>query len=178
MMKAIFKPEDANKLIVRDADTNEASLITNFLDKIKLGAPLEAQPVYNGNYEINGVLLTVGDVPAEKPEVTIYLPVEATVTNDLINLPLFRIKVKALDTECTSFKVDEMLFDSFKALLEKLKLENISVLPDGTITAENNTGTAISATIVIPRGLFQYVNASDSSTLNYNDNLAIDLIGE
>lgn len=175
MMKAIFKPEDANKLIVRDADTNEASLISNFLDKIKAGAPLEAQPVYNGNYEVNGLLFTVGAIPVTPVDVTTYIPVKATVTNSLLDLPLFRIKLEPEGSEYTSFKVDESIAEIFKATLTKLKLINISILSDGTIVAENPTESAIAATIVIPRGLFQYVNADNSTLLNFNDNLAIEL---
>lgn len=175
MMKAIFKPEDARKLIVRDADINEASLITNFLGSIKKGASLEAQPAYNGNQEVNGIVFTVGAEPDTPVESTLYIPVEASITNDLLNLPLLKIKITATDPSYTSFKVDEKLFESFKDVLTKLKLENVSITSDGTIVAENNTEAPITAMVVIPRGLLQYVNSNDSSTLNFNDNATISL---
>lgn len=173
-MKAIFKPEDANKIIVRDADINEASLIINFLDKIKNGATLEAQATFNGNYETNGILFSVADAP-KSTDTPICIPTEAIVTNDTLNMPVFKIDVKSTGANYVCYKVDTTVWETFKVLLEGLGLDNISVTSEGSILADNETGSVISASIVIPRGLFQYVNSIDSTTNNFNDNIMLTL---
>lgn len=171
-MKAIFKPEDANKLIVRDADINEASLIINFLDKISKGATLETKACYNGNYEVNGILFSLADVvdPVITPS---YIEVAATVINDIANLPVFKIDVKAT-SGATSFKIDSTILDTVKATLEGLGLTDVSATTDGVILANNPGDAPISASIVIPKGLFQFVT-EDANTNNFNDNLVITL---
>lgn len=173
-MKAIFKPEDANKLIVRDADINEASLIINFLDKIKKGATLEAQAIFNGNYETNGILFTITE-KSQPVEVPGYLKINATITNDELNLPLFKITVTPATPSYLSYKIDGSLWAPLKTTLEALGLTNPSISSDGSIIANNETNIPISASIVIPKGLFQYLNVEDSTTNNFNDNLVITL---
>lgn len=173
-MKAIFKPEDANKLIVRDADINEASLIINFLDKIKNGATLEAQATFNGNYETNGILFSITDAP-KSTDTPVCIQTDTIITNDSTNLPVFKIDVKPAGSNYVSYKVDVTVWETFKVLLEGLGLTDVSVTPEGTILASNETGAAISASIVIPRGLFQYVSSIDSTTNNFNDNIVLTL---
>ena len=176
-MKAIFKPEDASKLIVRDADINEASLIINFLDKIKKGAPLEAQATFNGNYETNGILFSLGEIPDTPEETPTYLKIEADVTNSQMDLPVFKIKLSpAYNADMyMSYKVDITVWDEFKNVLESIGLANPSITPDGVIVADNTTSVIISASIVIPRGLLQYINTVDSTTENFNDTLVVKL---
>ena len=173
-MKAIFKPEDANKLIVRDADINEASLIINYLNKIKNGATLSAQSTFNGNYEVNGILFTVEDAPVI-PDVPSYIGVKADAVNDLLNLPVFKINVKPVSTNYTSFKVDATVWETLKTTIEGLGLESPSITANGQIVAENNSDNIITATIVIPKGLFQYVSEIDSTVNNFSDNIVLTL---
>lgn len=178
MMKAIFKPEDANKLIIRDADTNEASLIVNFLEKIKNGASLDTTAIFNGNYEINGILLSLGSVPTEEPvETDTNIQVKADVTNNLSDLPLFKIELKqAYGDSYMSYKVNYEKWDQVKTVLEGIGLQNVSITTDGVITAENPGNMVVPSTqIVIPKGMLQYLNKCDSSTSNYNDTLVIDI---
>lgn len=173
-MKAIFKPENANKLIVRDADINEASLIINYLDKIKNGATLTAQATFNGNYEVNGILFNIEDAPVV-PDTPAYISTTVDITNDLLNLPVFKIDVKASGTNYTSFKTDAAIWDTLKTTLEGLGLASPSITSDGVILADNQSGSIIEATIVLPKGLFQYVNAIDSTVNNFNDNIVLTL---
>lgn len=173
-MKAIFKPEDANKLIVRDADINEASLIINFLDKIKNGATLAAQATFNGNYETNGILFTIEDAPVV-PDVPSYIGTSVDVVNDPLDLPVFKITVNPASPNYVSFKVDINAWETLKTTLEGLGLESPSIKVDGTITAANNSGEIITATIVIPKGLFQFVSEVDSTVNNFNDNIVLTL---
>ena len=173
-MKAIFKPEDANKLIVRDADINEASLIINFLDKIKNGATLAAKATFNGNYETNGILFTVEEAPII-PDTPSYISTDVTVTNDSLSLPVFKIDIKPSSTNYTSYKTDVTAWETLKTTLEGLGLNNPSITTDGVIVAENESGLSINATIVIPKNLLQYVNAIDSTVNNFNDNIVLTL---
>lgn len=173
-MKAIFKPEDANKLIVRDADINEASLIINFLNKIKNGATLAAQATFNGNYETNGILFTVEEAPVV-PDTPSYIGTDVVVTNDPLNLPVFKMDVKPSSTNYTSYKVDSSVWETLKTVLEGLGLTSPSITADGIITASNDTSAIIEATIVIPKGLFQYVSSLDSTVNNFNDNIVLTL---
>lgn len=178
MMKAIFKTEDANKLIIRDADSNEASLIISFLNKIKEGAPLDTTAIYNGNYEVNGLLLSLGSIeePVEQ-ETDTHIQIRAEVTNNKSDLPLFKIELKqAYGDNYLAYKVDFEKWESVKTILEGLGLQNASITSDGVITAENTSEVTVpAATILIPKGLIQYLNKVDSTTTNYNDDLVISI---
>lgn len=178
MMKAIFKPENADVLIVRDSDVNEASLISNFLRKIENGASVDFRAAYNGNQEINGLVLTVSEVPEKELDIPTYIKIVADITNDEANYPLFRIVVKPEDEKFMSYKLDSDKWEILKTLFEGVGLVNASITPDGIITAQNDSGSFITSNLVIPKGLFQYLNSEDSSVLNYNESLIIKLDNE
>ena len=59
-MRALFKPEDGNVLLVRDADFNESTLLRSFCDKIKKGATIEVQERNTGvNDLLTGIVLMI-----------------------------------------------------------------------------------------------------------------------
>lgn len=178
MMKAIFKPEKADVLIIRDSDANEASLISNFLRKIENGASVDFKAAYNGNQEINGLVLTVSEVPEKELDIPTHIKIVADVTNDEANYPLFRIEVRPENENFMSYKLDSDKWEILKTLFEGIGLVDASITPDGIITARNDSGSFITSNLVIPKGLFQYLNAEDSSVLNYNESLIIKLDNE
>ena len=174
-MKAIFKPEDPSKLIIRDADKNEASLIINFLNEIKNGAPINTEAIYNGNYEVNGVIFKLDEIP-EIVETPTYIQISGEVTNSLEQLPLFKIQLlPTYSTNYMSYKIDYTKWDKLRLVLEELGLKNPSIGICGQIIAKNDSGVLVDASIVIPQGLIQYINKNDSTTNNFNDGLVLSL---
>lgn len=174
-MKAIFKPEDPSKLIIRDADKNEASLIINFLNETKNGAPINTEAIYNGNYEVNGVIFKLDEIP-EIVETPTYIQISGEVTNSLEQLPLFKIQLlPTYSTNYMSYKIDYTKWDELRLVLEELGLKNPSIGTCGQIVAKNDSGVLVDASIVIPQGLIQYINKNDSTTNNFNDGLVLSL---
>lgn len=174
-MKAIFKPEDPSKLIIRDADKNEASLIINFLNEIKNGAPINTEAIYNGNYEVNGIIFKLDKAP-EITEMPTYIQISGEVTNSLDKLPLFKIQLTpTYSTNYMSYKIDYTKWDELRLVLKELGLKNPSIGTCGQIVAKNDSGVLVDASIVIPQGLIQYINKNDSTTDNFNDSLVLSL---
>ncbi len=173
-MRALFKQEDPNVLIIRDADWNEASLLIRYLDSIKNGASLDAKAAYNGNQEVNGIVFTVTEKPVD-PVVDTYIKVNALVTNSVLDLPVFRIQLLPESENYKSFKVDTAKWADLRETLGALGVEDLSITPQGDIVGVNRSGFVIEGTVVIPRGLLQYVDVVSSTTNNFNDLLALTL---
>lgn len=173
-MRALFKQEDPTVLIVRDADWNEASLVVKYLESIKNGATLEAKAAYNGNQEVNGIVFTA-TAKEVKPDTGLFIKVKATVTNATEYLPVFRIQLAPESDSYLPFSLDEDKWAGFKAVLEGLGAEDLSITPQGDIVGSNKTGAAFEGSIVVPRGLLRFVNSLDGTTNIYNDSLDIDL---
>lgn len=178
MMKSLFKPENSSVLIIRDADLNEAMLLKNFLLKVENGADVKFEAAYNGNHEMNGLVLTVSEVPEKKLDIPTYIPITVNVINDEAHYPVFGLNVNPADEKYIGYKIDEAKWGLVKTLFEGIGLTNASISPDGNITARNDSGSFITSSLVIPKGLFQYLNTEDSSVLNYNESLVIRLDNE
>lgn len=173
-MRAIFKQEDPNILIVRDADWNEASLIIRYLDSIKNGAVIETKASYNGNQEVNGIVFTIKETEV-KPAEDFYVSMKAEVVNDPEDLPVFRITLSSEQNIFNAFKVDNAKWNDFKEVLSALGLTDISITPSGDIVAANLSGITVGGTIVVPKGLLQFVDVLHDTTNNYSDSLVISL---
>lgn len=176
-MRALFKPEDGNVLLVRDADFNESTLLRNFSNKVKNGAVIEVQERNTGvNDLLTGLVFTVKDsiTPVPTPS---YISTNSTVKNSLIDLPLFSIEVKADNENYTLFKYDTDIWAVLKLNLESLGLTDVTITSNGLILGNNETSSVISGSITLPKGLFQFVNRVDASVYNFNDDQEI-VLGE
>lgn len=173
-MRALFKQEDPNVLIIRDADWNEASLLIRYLDNIKDGAKIETKAAYNGNQEVNGIVFTI-DTKKPEPAGDTFIKVNAEVTNDDMDLPVFRIQLSTESENYNPFKIDESRWADFKEVLETLGITDLSITTQGDIVGANTTGAVISGTIVIPKGLVRYVDTVTGLTNVYSDSLSITL---
>ena len=173
-MRALFKQENPNVLIIRDADWNEASLLIRYLDNIENGASLEAKAAYNGNQEVNGIVFTV-KTEQEQPIIKKYINIKAIVTNDVENLPVFRIRLLPEEVNFTSFKLDESKWAELKEVLDVLGVTDLSITSQGDIVGANTSGSVITGTIVVPKGLLQFLDSSEGTVDNYNSSLAVTL---
>lgn len=173
-MRALFKQEDPNVLIIRDADWNEASLLIKYLDSIKNGASLAAKAAYNGNQEVNGIVFTITEKQVD-PETESFIKVNATITNNALDLPVFRIQLAPESENYKSFKIDSTKWSDLKSILGDLGVEDLSITPQGDVVGANRSGVIVEGTIVIPKGLLQYVDIITDTTNNYNDSLIITL---
>ena len=175
-MKAIFKQENPNVLIIRDADKNEASLLIGYLNKIKQGADIISKAAFNGNQEVNGIVFEVKEKIVE-PETRVSIKVNATVTNRPEDLPVFRIELLPESSNYNSFKVDTEKWNDLKAVLETLGVVNLSITSGGDIVGANYSGVIVDGVIVIPSGLLQYVDLVNATTNSFNDNVKV-ILGE
>ena len=174
-MRALFKPENPNVLIIRDADWNEASLLVRYLENIKGGANLEAKAAYNGNQEVNGIVFTITEKEKQPVDVETFIKINAKITNDSSNLPVFRIELTPESVNYNSFKIDENAWNNLKLVLNALGVTDLSITPSGDIVGVNLSGIAVEGTITIPRGLLRYVDIVSSTTNNFSDSLVITL---
>ena len=173
-MRALFKQENPNILIIRDADWNEASLLMRYLDNIKNGASLDAKAAYNGNQEVNGIVFTITE-KEPVPETDSYIKVKATITNDSLNLPVFRIQLASESENYNAFKINQDKWTDLKLVLSALGVADLSITPKGDIVGANRSGVVVEGTVVIPKGLIQYVDVVTSTTNNFSDALTITL---
>ena len=127
---------------------------------------------------MNGLVLTVSEVPEKKLDIPTYIPITVNVINDEAHYPVFGLNVNPADEKYIGYKIDEAKWELVKTLFEGIGLTNASISPDGNITARNDSGSFITSSLVIPKGLFQYLNTEDSSVLNYNESLVIRLDNE
>nr|DAW53749.1 MAG TPA: protein of unknown function (DUF4925) [Caudoviricetes sp.] len=168
-MRALFKPEDGNVLLVRDADINESTLLRNFCNKVKNGAVIEVQERNTGvNDLLTGLVFTVTE--AETPvDVPSYISIVSTVVNKTTELPLFSIDFKPENANYLQFKVDISKWALLKYDLEALGLTNVTLTSEGNIIASNDSLDIVRGVITVPKGLFQYVNKLDASVNNFSD---------
>lgn len=168
-MRALFKPEDGNVLLIKDADFNESTLLHNFSNKVKNGATIEVQERNTGvNDLLTGLVFIVkeADVPVDVPS---YISIVSTVVNKTTELPLFSIDFKADNENYIQFKVDISKWALLKYDLEALGLTNVTITSEGKVIANNGGLDIIRGVITIPKGLFQYVNKLDASVNNFSD---------
>lgn len=169
-MRALFKPEDGNVLIIKDADFNESTLLHNFFNNFKGGNySVEVQERNTGIHDsLTGLVFKL--VEQEKPiEVITYIKTNQKVTNIDETLPLFMIEFTPDNSNYLNFKVDISKWALFKLRLEDLGLTDVTITNDGKVIGNNGTGAAINGIVTVPKGLFQFVNRLDSSVSNFSD---------
>lgn len=178
-MRAVFKPAEADKIIISGADINEISLISQFVNRGK-NASIEAEARYDFNNEIDGLVIKIG------PKINTGIPVE----EDPIYLPFVDFhqrndanRLFKLDFEVDNgggyyiFKHDRELFLELKKQIENLGISNVEIDCKFDIIGINNTGGSIFSKITIPRGLFRMINKNDGKTNYYSDEFEIELRG-
>lgn len=177
-MRALFKPENGDVLLIKDADINESTLLHNFSEKIKNGASLEVEERNTGiNDMVTGMVFTVKEAvdPSTIPN---NISITSTVINSKLNLPLFEIDILPEDDNFIHFKVNECKWGVLKCTLESLGLSGATITSEGKIIAKNSGEDIITGSVTIPEGLFQFVNKEDASVNNFNSELEISLDGE
>lgn len=156
-MRAIFKPDDPTKLIIRDADTNEVSLIKYFMSIISNGGELLADTRFDLNDNPAGILFTAKPndchVDPDDPVYSIYVPVEFEESRlgrtytikysvdegyEIINLdiPQFELLKRSLAPNCinASISFDNNTFEIQMKFDEDYKEEAISYqVPEGLL---------------------------------------------
>lgn len=178
-MKALFKPADADKIIISGADVNEATLISQFINKCNDGLSLKAESRYDFNNEIDGLVIKLVAKEPEKPEEeeNKYLPfVDVFQRNDANRL--FKIDFEVdNDGEYYIFNYDRELFFKLKDELEALGVQDVEMDSKFDIVGRNDTSGSIFGTIEIPAGLFRMINRDTGKTNIYSDAMVLELRG-
>ena len=130
-MRAIFKPDEPTKLIVRDADVNEVSLIQYFMNTVKSGGTLTADTRFDLNDKPAGILFTatakseggegtlgptIPDKPCRPggdPEFSIYVVVN---TDEIIQGDTYKVRY-TLDEEYEVRSMDVGVYEDLKLAL-------------------------------------------------------------
>jgi len=181
MLKAIFKPDDSNVLVLRDGDTNEIALVKIFLDKLRAGHSVEIKERIGITGDLCGMILKLSDEPInpDDPDIPVepaYIDIVTDVVNDFSNLPLFKLSIISVLPEYVGLKIDLKVWALLKEELIDLGLDTPSITSDGVIIAENITGDVIVGNVIIPEGLINYVGPEEMTNY-YNAELEIELGG-
>lgn len=176
-MRALFKPTEADKIIISGADYNEQTLITEFVNKASNGFSLSAEKRYDFNNEIDGLVISLKEIIVDPTEEYIYLPF-ANITQGNDDSRVFKLTFEPDSSSgYTIFKYDTDAYNQVKASLEALGLQDVEISSHFEIIARNETGGAVFGTLEIPKGLFQMINSEDNRTIYFTEATQVELRG-
>lgn len=178
-MRAIFKPDDPKKLIVRDADVNEVSLINYFIGLTQDGGSVTAETRYDLNDKPAGILFTAKDKEETEKEDPVYVKVNPSKILNDGTIVSFILDVE--HENVVPYSIDAKLWENLKLRLENLGLVDVDIVTvnseeseeskinvDPRITAMNPTGRPVDTIFEVPAEFVRYVDRDTNKTNVYS----------